>query len=452
MSKEALRALQHAINDDDAEAARRAIAEGALDEPAATLAQAVRVGRPDMLRLLVEAGAEVDAVDTRDKTALQNAALIQEHQPAAEHAAAMVEALLAAGADPALETTRKPKQTALDLAAQTGTLAALRRIAEHPSVNEPPLGAAMKLAVQSFGGLAKVELLLERGADADNPDALMEACASPTRAAIATLLLERGARPDTQNKAGCTPLHRAAEKGTPEMVEALLERGAPTAVTTTRAVRGAEIRKGDTPRDVALRRARFFHKSAVEAVLRKVGGARGEVAEACAQHPPNVAGVWAAAITFYESLGDAAAERLRDDTFRGEVEQAVQLETVEQAAAVLELLGGVGETAEVVFAPGRWRLAGVDDSTRGWIDDLPAWLDGEDAPYLQIDTDGTFEGKLRRTKLAGRWAREPGRLTLTDDEQGPLETRLESGLVVAEWRSPEDVVLYTFEPPRDARG
>lgn len=175
MSKGALRRLHTAITDNDAEAAVGAIEEGALTEPNATLSQAVRLGRPEMLRLLIEAGAEVDAVDTRDKTALQNAALIQEHQPEHEHVAPLVEALLAAGADPLLKTTRKPKQTALDLAAQTGSPSALRLVAQHLLAQDSSakvqelLADALKLAVQSYGGLAKVELLLDLGAVRERP-------------------------------------------------------------------------------------------------------------------------------------------------------------------------------------------------------------------------------------------------------------------------------------------
>ncbi len=90
-----------------------------------------------------------------------------------------------------------------------------------------PLGLAV-----FFGHVDIARLLVERGADVDQPsrNALRVA---PLHSAVASgtlelveLLLSNGARPDCTESADATPLHSAAGHGSREMVDRLLASGA----------------------------------------------------------------------------------------------------------------------------------------------------------------------------------------------------------------------------------
>ena len=139
------------------------------------------------------------------------------------------------------------------------------------------LAAALDGAAKGEGALAKVELLLEMGADPNGRFALIGACESAVHREAALRLLEAGARADVADARGCTPLHCAVMAGTEEVVEALLARGAAPDVATTRAIRDLDIRANETPRDLAVRRARLTQLQAVEAILRELRVPAGEV-------------------------------------------------------------------------------------------------------------------------------------------------------------------------------
>ena len=86
---------------------------------------------------------------------------------------------------------------------------------------------ALWLAANNNGHTAAVEALLQAGADAnkvdDDGDAPLSVAAS---AAIATMLIERGAVVNATNKLGETALWRAVKEGRADVVQALLKAGA----------------------------------------------------------------------------------------------------------------------------------------------------------------------------------------------------------------------------------
>ena len=110
MSNDSLRALCEAIMNDDVDAVTTALETVAGDPLAGPLTLAVRTARTAPLRALIAAGADVNGW-SQGKTPLHFAAMIQERQ--AEHAQvpAMIEVLLAAGADPTAAATEEPRGT-----------------------------------------------------------------------------------------------------------------------------------------------------------------------------------------------------------------------------------------------------------------------------------------------------------------------------------------------------
>ena len=142
--------------------------------------------------------------------------------------------LLEAGADKDAVTFRSNRRTALHLAAMSGHLEVVRLLLE-VSANKDTSDAhgmtALLFAAQN-GHLEVVRLLLEAGADKDATDTLYGATALHLASQhghleVVRLLLEAGADKDvTDTIYGTTPLHSAAVTGHLDIVRLLLEVGA----------------------------------------------------------------------------------------------------------------------------------------------------------------------------------------------------------------------------------
>jgi uncharacterized protein len=216
---------------------------------------AVRAGQRSVVRVLIDAGAGLDARDQDGRTALMEAARRKEAIFALD--------LVAAGAD--VNVTDNEGWTALMFAAREGTLAAARAIVRSPKQSTLDALAketsALSLAAER-GRLALVRMLIEAGANVRKPEiggrslqlaaqaehfdvvrTLMEAKAPlgfsawenepPLQAAAARgqwlvveALLEAGLEPDQVDRNGQTALMRATASGHDKAVASLLRLGA----------------------------------------------------------------------------------------------------------------------------------------------------------------------------------------------------------------------------------
>src|SRR5690606_7829007 len=143
----------------------------------------------------------------------------------------------------------------------------------------------------------------------------------------------------------------------------LLARGAAPDVATRRAIRDLDIRANETPRDLAVRQARFTQLQTVEAILRALKVPVGEVGLFCARTAPNEDGAWEAAATYAESVGDrSAANRARQPSCREDIDTSKVMPRLQSAARILERLGvDLEELLKPVFRPGTWTLRRVED-------------------------------------------------------------------------------------------
>lgn len=362
----------------------------------------------------------------------------------------MLAALLEAGADPTAPTSEEPAGTPLTYAARWGSVEALRRLlADERTRRSEHLAAALLAAMGGRDALAKVELLLAQGADPNDPEALLRAC-ERSRGEMALRLLAAGAKADVADKRGCTALHRAVEVGTEEVVAALLAGGAAVDVATKSGMRDLDIRKGDTPRDVAVRCARLKHVQAVEAILRALRGPPGNVELVCAKFRPDEEGAWQAAAAYAEAAGDAsAANRARTPDCREDIDTGTIMPLLGRAARILALLGvDLEALSRPVFRPGKWTLRRVENES-GPIEGLKRWLRGKPPYTLELDADGAFRGALRGRKLQGRWTLTEASLSLVDDKHGELESLLDhEGIWITQWHEDDDATFtrYVFAP------
>ncbi len=207
------------------------------------LALAAITGDRGAVEQLIDVGADVNAVVEKGKTALMLSAL-SGSRPAAElvadaavpswtdASADIVRLLLEHGAE--LDITDEDGVTALGLAAGTGRVDVVAALIDAGAdVNAGgELGRTPLSYAAGNARLEVVRLLLDRGAEV-NPGPQESADPSPLMAAafrgdtaIVDLLLEKGAKPQATNDVGGTALHGAALAGRLESVRALLAAGA----------------------------------------------------------------------------------------------------------------------------------------------------------------------------------------------------------------------------------
>jgi ankyrin repeat protein len=185
------------------------------------LLHAVRGGQLAVVRALIEAGAGLDARDQDGRTALMEAAKRREAMPARD--------LVAAGAD--VNVTDKDGWTALIWAAKEGTLAAARAIIQSPRQSSLDALAketsALSLAAER-GRHALVRALIEAGAGvrkAEIGGRALQLAAQEEHVDVVRTLMEAKAPLGFSGWENEPPLHATAARGQWLVLEALLEAG-----------------------------------------------------------------------------------------------------------------------------------------------------------------------------------------------------------------------------------
>lgn len=258
---------------------------------AAPLMMAASKGETDVVRLLLEWGAELGAASANsvsgstavaqalygqhtatarvllERGADANARFNQSFEGTLLHAAARysdwtcptpnIDLLLEKGAD--LEAKDSHGQTPLVVGVEYQKVPTVQHLLERgadvetkDSRGQTPLMVAVQIP-----RLETVSLLLERGADLEAKDsrgrtALAVAAQKGTPAKM-NLLLKKGANLEARNNSGHTPLVVAVQSGEVENVEFLLERGAdPESLPSSVTIEHDEINKWDFDRAVRL--------------------------------------------------------------------------------------------------------------------------------------------------------------------------------------------------------
>ena len=182
---------------------------------------AVRSGPRAVVRALIDAGAGLDARDQDGRTALMEAARRKEAMLALD--------IVAAGAD--VNVVDNEGWTALMFAAREGTLAAARAIIRSPKQSTLDAVAketsALTLAAER-GRLALVRALIDAGTNVRKPEIGGRALQLATQAEhvdVVRTLMEAKAPLGFSAWENETPLHAAAARGQWLVVEALLEAG-----------------------------------------------------------------------------------------------------------------------------------------------------------------------------------------------------------------------------------
>lgn len=229
---------------------------GSYREGQSVLHIAAARGAAPIIELLLEAKADVQALDSNGNTPLDSAVLhgqtravetlLRYHANAkyvhpidgrgALHEACMrgfpdlVQPLLDAGAD--LAARDRFGQTPLDIALDyknASTVATLLRLGQKLKDSQGIAEEAMESATLR-GQTEIARILLENGLDVNKPSAggssYLNDAALKGQAKMVQLLLDHGALVTAQNQSGGTPLHDAALGGNAEVATLLLDHGA----------------------------------------------------------------------------------------------------------------------------------------------------------------------------------------------------------------------------------
>lgn len=220
------------------------------------LHMATRKGDQQMVNVLLQYGADVEAKNDRDETPLEIAAC--------EGSASIMRTLLSKGAkirDPRMLLRRAAWGGHVDVAQillERGTEINVTAETQQGGERSTPLHAAVIANRPDM-----VEFLVAHGADVNATDSVrrtpLHLAAESLYTQIAKTLLAHGSKVNAESKTGETPLHRAAQFGSMKMVELLLSQGA------TANPKGPD---GQTPLDVAV----MAREVETVNTLRKLGG------------------------------------------------------------------------------------------------------------------------------------------------------------------------------------
>jgi ankyrin repeat domain-containing protein 50 len=190
----------------------------------AWLRRASARGQVEVVKLLLEKGAELESKDSNGRTPLSWAAE-KGHE-------AVVKLLLEKGAE--LESKGSNDWTPLSWAAENGQEAVVKLLLEKGAELESKdrwFGRTPLSLAAEKGHEAVVKLLLEKGAELESKGSRsgqtpLSLAAENGHEAVVKLLLEKGAELESKGRNGRTPLSWAAGKGHEAVVKLLLEKGA----------------------------------------------------------------------------------------------------------------------------------------------------------------------------------------------------------------------------------
>lgn len=220
---------------DDIEKVRRLLRAGAVVDARTNLRRTALLiattysGNLEVVKLLLDHGADVKSKDTYDETVLTSAAKRSD--------ADMVRELILAGADlnaRSFPLPVEPSFTPLAWAAREGNIETVKLLLEHGAADDEKSLQTALLVACLRGATDKVRLLLEHGADPNQPGEvwveltpLMAAAYSDSvNHEVVRLLLKNGGDFTKENAKGQTALSLALQRGRTSVVEALVEAGA----------------------------------------------------------------------------------------------------------------------------------------------------------------------------------------------------------------------------------
>ena len=192
---------------------------------------AARCGWTELVPVLLEAGAQLDAVDSNGDTALHYAAQFEQH--------ACVQLLLDAGANPNL--LDKWGQSPISMAVSQYQWKTARLLINHPGIDLNLCAKNRGTVLHAAAGYGQTDIirtLLAHHADANCPNPkngttpLMMTCAQYHHPDALAVLLDAGAAVNQQDLQGRTALRLAIQPSpTPQLTDALLRHDADPLIT-----------------------------------------------------------------------------------------------------------------------------------------------------------------------------------------------------------------------------